>query len=159
MSASRQLLGLAVFVAMVFAVAALGALFTSSAIPEWYAGLRKPSFTPPGWLFGPVWTLLYFSMAVAAWLVWRAGGLGAHRAALALFAVQLALNAAWSPVFFGMHMIGAALAVIAVMWAAIGATIVLFWRVSPAAGMLLVPYELWVTFAAVLNAALWRLNG
>ena len=158
MSTMKSLAALGVFAAIVFAVAGFGALLTTPSIPGWYSNLKRPSFTPPNWVFGPVWTVLYLAMAVAAWLVWRQGGLAAERSAMVLFAVQLALNAAWTPVFFGAHKIGAAFAVIALMWAAILATLVAFWRVTPLAGVLLVPYQLWVTFAAVLNFALWRLN-
>jgi tryptophan-rich sensory protein len=158
MSAIRSLAGLGIFAAVVFAVAGLGALITGPSIQGWYANLKRPRFTPPSWLFGAVWTVLYLTMAVAAWLVWRQGGLAAQRSAMVLFAVQLALNAAWTPVFFGAHKIGAAFAVIVFLWAAILATLVAFWRVTPPAGVLFVPYQLWVTFAGVLNFALWRLN-
>ena len=158
MSTIRSLAGLGIFAAVVFAVAGLGALITGPSIPGWYANLKRPSFTPPNWVFGPAWTILYLTIAVAAWLVWRQGGFTAQRSAMALFAVQLALNAAWTPVFFGAHKIGAAFAVIVFLWAAILATLVAFWRVTPLAGVLFVPYQLWVTFAGVLNFALWRLN-
>ena len=158
MGGAKQAAVLGLFVLVVFAAAGLGSLFTRPAVPGWYASLAKPSFTPPNRVFGPVWTLLYLSMAVSAWLVWRRGGFGAHGAAFALFAVQLLLNASWSPVFFGAHRIGTAFVVIVLMWAAILVTLVAFWRVSRPAGALLVPYQLWVTFAGVLNFELWRLN-
>ena len=106
-------------------------------------------------MFGPVWTVLYIAIAVAGWLVWRRVGWGP---ALAVYAVQLALNAAWTPLFFGAGAYGLALVEILVMWLAIGATVVLFWRVSRPAALLLVPYWAWVTFATALNFAIWRLN-
>ena len=126
---------------------------------SWYATIQKPGFTPPGWVFGPVWTVLYLLMGVAAFLVWQRG-LGSRpvRIALAWFLVQLALNAAWSPVFFGLHRIGPALVVIVLLWVAIVITMYHFFRLSRPAGMLLVPYLVWVSFATVLNASIWHLN-
>jgi len=125
----------------------------------WYPTLVKPAFTPPSWVFGPVWTALYILMGVAAFLVWQKDlGRRAVRVALAWFLVQLVLNALWSPVFFGLHRIGWALVVIVLLWAAMVVTIRCFSRVSGAAALLLVPYLLWVSFATALNAALWRLN-
>ncbi len=138
-----------------FAVASLGAVFMPG---DWYAALRKPAWNPPGWLFGPVWTTLYTMMAVAAWLVWKRGGFVFQRRPLALFLGQLVLNAAWTPLFFGLHRPGMAFAVIILLWLAIAATLVAFRPVSRAAAWLLVPYLAWVGFAAVLNGTLWRLN-
>jgi len=152
----RHLLVLAVFLVLCFAVAGLGRLATTPNIPNWYADLAKPSWTPPDWVFGPVWSVLYLSMAVAAWLVWREGN---ALVSLILFAVQLALNAAWSWLFFRMHSPGAAFVDIVLLWVAIAATTAAFWRRSLAAGLLFVPYLAWVSFAAVLNFAIWRLNG
>ena len=151
-----SLLALAGFLVLCFAVAALGGLTTTPNIPNWYAGLAKPSWTPPSWVFGPVWSVLYLSMAVAAWLVWRKGD---ALMPLILFAVQLALNAAWSWLFFGMHSPSAAFVDIVLLWVAIAATTAVFWRRSPVAGILFVPYLIWVSFATVLNFAIWRLNG
>lgn len=125
---------------------------------EWYASLQKPSWNPPGWVFGPVWTALYTMMAVAAWLVWKRGGFSAQRRARALFCAQLILNAAWTPLFFGLQQPGLAFAEIVVLWLAIAATLVAFHRVSRAAAWLLAPYLAWVSFAAALNFTLWRLN-
>jgi tryptophan-rich sensory protein len=139
------------------AVAAAGSYFTAPEIPTWYAGLNKPAWVPPNAAFPIAWTTLYLLMAVAAWLAWREGGPGAP-AALALFAAQLALNFAWSPLFFRLHWIGLAFADIVVLWVAILATTVQFWRVRPLAGVLLLPYLGWVTFAAALTLAIWRLN-
>jgi len=138
-----------------FGAAAFGGLFPPDA---WYTGLNKPSWNPPAWIFGPVWSALYMTMAVAAWLVWKRGGFSAQRTPLALFLVQLALNAAWSPLFFGLQWPGVAFVEILLLWLAIVATLVSFRRVTPVAGWLLAPYLAWVSLAAVLNFTLWRLN-
>ena len=155
MQLNNQWWMLAGFLVVTFGVATVGGIATSGSVRSWYPTLTKPAWNPPGWVFGPVWTALYAMMAVAAWLVWRQAGWGG---ALALFGMQLALNAAWSPLFFGLHRIDLALGDIVLMWAAIVATMVAFWKVTPAAGWLFVPYLLWVTFATALNFALWRLN-
>jgi translocator protein len=138
---------------------AVGSFATVRSIPTWYKGLAKPSFNPPAWLFGPAWTLLYLLMAVAAWLVWKQGiGAAGVKLALAVFLVQLVLNALWSVFFFGLRSPLAGLVDIIVLWLAIVATIIIFFRVSVPAGVLLLPYIGWVTFAALLNAAILRLN-
>lgn len=138
---------------------AIGSVFTVKSIPGWYATIAKPSFSPPNWVFGPVWATLYTLMGLAAWLVWRQRGTNPNvRAALVLFAVQLVLNAVWSIIFFGAHAIGWAFVEIVALWIAILLTTVWFFRVSHAAGILMIPYLLWVSFAAVLNFSLWRLN-
>ena len=154
-SALRGAAALAVASVACFAVAGAGAWLTSRGLVDWYPALRKPPFNPPDYVFGPVWTALYAMMAVAAWLVWRKAGTGYP---LGLFALQLALNLAWTALFFGLRLPGLAFAEILVLWASIAATVVSFWRVSVPAGALLVPYLLWVGFAAVLNLAIWRLN-
>jgi benzodiazapine receptor len=154
----RSALVLVGFLAVCFAVAGLGGWATASSVQSWYPTLRKPSFSPPDWLFGPVWTALYTMMAVAAFLVWRQAGLNGGRLALGLFAVQLLVNLAWSPVFFGLRQILAGFIVIIVLWVAIAATTIAFSRHSVVAVMLMIPYLLWVTFAGVLNGALWWLN-
>lgn len=138
-----------------FAASAGAAFFPPG---DWYAGLEKPAWNPPAWIFGPVWTLLYVTMAVAAWMVWCAGGWKAQRHALRLFLVQWLLNALWTPLFFGLHRPGLAFAEILLLWAVLVATLLAFARVRPAAGLLLVPYLAWSSFAAVLNFTLWRLN-
>jgi tryptophan-rich sensory protein len=125
---------------------------------DWYASLAKPVWTPPPWVFGPAWTVLYLLMAVAGWMLWRGRAEPEARRALAAFAVQLALNLAWTPVFFGMHAPGAALAVIVALVAAIAWTIALADRASRTAAVLLVPYLGWVCFATALNWAIWRMN-
>ena len=121
----------------------------------WYAALQTPSWNPPPWLFGPAWTLLYTLMAIAAWLVWKRVGFSRP---LVLYFVQLALNAAWTPIFFGAHQLGWALIEIVVMWIAILLTLLSFRRVNPKSGWLFVPYLAWVSFATFLNFTLWRLN-
>jgi tryptophan-rich sensory protein len=151
----RQGLALVGFIALCLAASALGAVVTAPAIPAWYATLAKPSFNPPNWIFAPVWTTLYILMAIAAWLVWRRGKAGA---ALALFAIQLSLNCAWSLLFFGLNRIDLALVDIILLLAAIVATALAFRRHSPAAALLLMPYLAWVSFATVLNFTIWRLN-
>jgi translocator protein len=158
MPARRQVSGFVFWVLVCFVVAGLGGLVTASRIPNWYAELAKPAWTPPGWIFGPIWTLLYFLMAVAAWLVWRQAGASGARLPLGLFALQLALNCLWSVLFFGLQAPGAAAVEIVVLWTAIALTLLAFWRRSQWAGLLLSPYLLWVTFAAALNFAIWRMN-
>lgn len=154
----RGLLALLVLLALAGLVAAIGGLVTAEAIPSWYASLAKPAFNPPNGLFGPVWTLLYAMMSLAAWRVWMRRAFPGARTALAVYGAQLALNLGWSLIFFGLHAIGAALIEIVALFAAIVGTGVLFWRVDRAAGALFVPYGLWVMFASVLNFAVWRLN-
>ncbi len=155
---ARDLMALVAALALCFAVAGLGGYWTSLGLGAWYEGLRKPSWTPPNRVFGPVWTALYAAMAVAAWLVWRRRG--THRVALSLglFGLQLAMNLAWSGLFFALRSPGLAFGEIVPLWAAILATTVAFGRVSWAAGWLMVPYLLWTSYAAALNLALWRLN-
>ena len=152
---ARGTLGFVVILALCLGVSAVGGAVTASSVGSWYPTLAKPAFNPPNWIFAPVWTVLYFMMAIAAWRIWRRGG-GSR--ALSLFALQLALNLAWSIIFFGMHAVGAALLEIAVLLLAILATTVVFWRSDRMAGMLFVPYAAWVAFAAILNAAIWQLN-
>jgi tryptophan-rich sensory protein len=146
--------GLVAFGLAVAAVAALGALAVSGTQSE-YAALERPAWAPPSWLFGPVWTVLYGMIAIAGWLVWRRTGAGAP---LLPYAVQLVLNAAWTPIFFGAGAYGWALVDIVALWCAVAATVVAFRRVSRPAAWLLVPYWLWVTYAAALNASIWWLN-
>jgi len=149
---------LVVFVGLCLAVGALGGWVTADSVKTWYTTINKPSFTPPNWVFGPVWTVLYVLMGIAGWRVWCKARPDQLRVPLALFAVQLALNLAWSVVFFGAHRIGGAVVVIVGLEAAILATMVAFRRIDGLAALLLVPYALWVVFAAVLNIAAWQLN-
>ena len=158
MKKRNQWVGLIVSVLICFAAAGVGSLVTTPQIPTWYAGLQKPEWTPPDWLFGPVWSVLYLMMAVAAWLIWRQNDPSTTRIPLSLFGVQLVLNSLWSVLFFGRQNPGMAAFEIIFLWVAILATLIAFWRRSRWAGALLVPYLLWVSFAAVLNCEIWRLN-
>jgi len=150
---------LSVFIIGCELVGAISGLATAKAIPTWYQGLVKPSFNPPNWLFGPVWTLLYAMMGLAAWLIWSKGWQRADvRLALIIFGIQLALNFAWSFIFFANQNLGAALIEIIVMWLAIALTVVVFYKIDHRAAYLLLPYLAWVSFATLLNYSLWRLN-
>ena len=150
-------MGFIAWLLVVFAAAAVGG-FASANAPAFYEQIVRPSWAPPGWLFGPVWTVLYLFMGIAAWLVWRKHGFARAGAALVLFLVQLAFNALWTWLFFVWRMGGPAFAEILVLWLLIALCIRLFWRVSAVAGALLIPYLAWVTFAAALTLATWRLN-
>ncbi len=141
---------------IVFAVAAIGSFFTADSIATWYASLAKPEFNPPNWLFGPVWTFLYITIAVSLYLVWNKNKL--RGTALYAFALQLALNAAWSVIFFGFHLPFIALLCIILLLFSIAWTIVEFYKVNKTASYLLVPYLVWVTFASVLNYWIVILN-
>lgn len=160
----RAALAGVLFVAIAFAVAALGSTTTVSAVDGWYADAAKPGFTPPNALFGPAWSVLYPLMAVAAWLVWRRVDAAGRRRALATYVVQLALNAVWTPVFFGLFPVlgpaalWLALAVIVALDVAVVIAVVRFARVSRIAAVLLVPYLAWILFATALNAGLAVLN-
>jgi translocator protein len=156
----RKALYLVVAIAVSFLPGAVGSLFTAPAIPVWYAGLVKPAFNPPNWVFGPVWTTLYVLMGIALFLVLKDGSATRRgKTAAGVFAVQLFLNGLWSYIFFGLELPGWAFVEIVALWVSILACLVLFARISRAAGLLLAPYLLWVTFAAMLNGAIWRLNG
>lgn len=157
-SPTRSWLGLAGFLAACLAVSTVGGAITATSVGTWYPTLAKPAFTPPDWLFPPVWTALFVLMGIAAWRVWRRAGWEMGRPALGAFAVQLALNLAWSFLFFGMQWVGAALVEILVLLAAIAWTGARFARIDRPAAILLVPYALWVAFAAVLTAAIWLSN-
>jgi tryptophan-rich sensory protein len=149
--------GLAGWFALTFVAAAIGARASVDA-QSFYAELSQPAWAPPAWLFGPVWTALYALMAIAAWLVWRAHGFAAARIALVLFIVQLACNALWSWLFFAWRRGALAFVEVLILWLLIAATVVAFWRLSKLAGVLLVPYLCWVTFAAALTLAVWQRN-
>ncbi|MDD4179572.1 MAG: tryptophan-rich sensory protein [Candidatus Margulisbacteria bacterium] len=154
-----NIIKLIVSILICFAAAAIGSFATTPSIPTWYAALNKPSFNPPNWIFGPVWTLLYLMMAVAAFLIWQKGWNDPKvRIALMIFLFQLALNSCWSIVFFGWHSLWGAFAVIIFLWLAILATIIKFWPLNPLAGWLLIPYILWVSFASFLNLTVALLN-
>lgn len=149
--------GLAAFGAVVAVAALVGGLAASGAAST-YQALDRPGWAPPSWLFGPVWTVLYALIAIAGWLVWRRHKLVAAHPAMIAYAAQLVLNALWTPIFFAAGRYGLALVDILALWITIGVTIALFWRRSAMAALLLVPYWAWVTFAAALNAAIWRAN-
>lgn len=153
----KQIIGFAAWLVVSFTAAGIGGAASIQAGP-FYTQLIRPEWAPPPNLFGPVWTILYVLMGIAAWLVWRAGGFRAARTALTLFLVQLAVNALWSWLFFGWHLGGLAFADIVLLWVLIVATLVAFWRARPWAGALLIPYLLWVSFASVLNYSVWQLN-
>lgn len=155
----RDILKLVVSIAACLAAGAIGSVFTRSAIPTWYAALEKPAFSPPNWLFAPVWTLLYILMGVAAFLVWRKGLANQQvRVSLIIFLIQLVLNALWSVVFFGLKSPLYGFILIVVLWLAILVTILRFYKISRVASVLMWPYLIWVTFASVLNMSIWLLN-
>lgn len=158
MSVSKQILGLVFFLAICLGVGGIGAMATTPEIDGWYRDLQKPSWNPPSWVFGPVWTTLYILMAVAAWFVWRKQGFKGAELPLSLFGVQLLLNLAWSWIFFHFHKPGWAFAELVILWLFILATVVTFFRMTRTAGLLLLPYLGWTTFASVLNFTIWRLN-
>lgn len=154
----RDLAGLAGFLLLSLAVSALGGLATATSVATWYPTLAKPPFNPPDWIFAPVWTTLYVLMAFAAWRIWRMPASKRRSQALVAYLIQLALNVVWSVLFFSCQAIGMALAEIIVLLAATIVTLVLFWRLNRLAGVLLLPYPVWVAFATVLNVSLWMLN-
>lgn len=154
---NKQIIGFVAWLVVSFIAAAIGSAASIQAGP-FYTQLVRPSWAPPPDLFGPVWTILYALMGIAAWLVWRVGGFRAARTALTLFLVQLAVNALWSWLFFGWHLGGFAFANIVLLWMLIVATLIVFWRVRPLACALFIPYLLWVSFASALNYSVWRLN-
>jgi benzodiazapine receptor len=150
---------LAISIAVSQAAGVIGSIFTARTVSTWYATLSKPAWTPPSWVFGPVWITLYLVMGIAAFLVWRKGlGHEGVRTALVLFLAQLVLNSLWSAAFFGMRSPLAGLVVIIALWLAIVAAIAAFLRVSRRAGLMLIPYISWVSFAAVLNWSVYALN-
>lgn len=157
MTPKRQLLGLAGWLALVFTAAAIGAIASVHA-RDFYAALAQPTWAPPAYVFGPVWSLLYLLMGLSAWLVWREPTARTRRGALALFIAQLAANALWSWLFFAWHQGRWAFLEIVVLWCLIVATLVAFWRIRPLAGALLLPYIAWVSFAMALAYHVWRLN-
>jgi benzodiazapine receptor len=149
------ILGAIGWIVLTFAAAALGARFLPD---EWYRQLNKPTWNPPNSIFAPIWTILYLLMATAAWLVWRRYGIEGALIPLILFVAQLLLNAAWTWLFFGLHRTLGALIDIMVLWMTILATLICFWQLEPLAGILLLPYLVWVSFAALLNGTIWRMN-
>lgn len=158
MTQRMQGIGLVVLIVICLGAGGLGAALTTPEIHAWYRTIVKPSWNPPDRVFGPVWTVLYLMMAVAAWLVWKPAGLRAAAVPLAFFMVQLLLNISWSWIFFRLHQPGWAFVEIVMLWFAITTTMVAFFSRSRLAGWLLVPYLAWVTFASVLNFTIWQLN-
>jgi len=152
---TTSLLVLVGFLAANFATALSGAFFMPG---EWYRGLAKPSWNPPDWAFGPAWAVLYVTIAVSGWMVWREAGFAGAAVPFAIYVVQLLFNAGWSAVFFGMKRMDLAFIEVIGLWLSILATIIAFWPISTAAALLLLPYLAWVTFAATLNFTIWRLN-
>ena len=156
---SRSLVLLVLCIALPLIAGFIGAVFTLPAIPGWYAGLQKPVFTPPSWVFGPVWTVLYVLMGISLWLVIREGWQSrSSRIGVALFIVQLAANVGWSVIFFGLHMLAAAFVEVLVLFCLIAATMAVFLKISRTAGLLLVPYLCWTAFASFLTGMVWVLN-
>lgn len=153
-----QVAGLVVTLAIVALAASLGGWLTSTSLDTWYDGLEKPSWTPSGAVIGSIWTMLYAMMGFAAWLVWRSAGMRVARVALALFGVQLVLNVGWSALFFGARSLTWGLVEIVVLWSAVLATTVAFWRHSRLASALMIPYLVWVAFATYLTFSVWQLN-
>ncbi len=153
----KSSLGLLTWLLVCFAASAIGALASIQA-KSFYAQLTQPAWAPPASVFGPVWSTLFLMMAVSAWLIWNHGGFARQRLALSLFLVQLVINVLWSWLFFAWHQGGLAFLDIILLWVLIGVTLIYFWRVRLAAGILLIPYLLWVSFAAFLNYSVWQLN-
>lgn len=156
-STQKDIFGLIISLLVTFAASAVGAIASVEA-GSFYGQMVQPTWAPPARVFAPVWTALFALMAAAAWLVWRSGDFRSVRFALALYLLQLCLNAFWSWLFFAWHQGALALAEVIVLWVFIATTLIAFWRVRPLAGLLLVPYLAWVSFATALNYALWQLN-
>ncbi len=148
-----------VFILLCQMAGIIGSLFTFDAIPGWYAGLAKPEFSPPNWIFGPVWISLYTIMGISAYLVFKKGFEKKEvKLALTFFGVQLLLNALWSIIFFGLQSPLSALFCILALLCMIIGTVFLFWRISKVAALIMVPYVIWVSFASILNYFIWMLN-
>ncbi len=154
----KDLLALALFVGLCLGIGGLGGAVTAESVTTWYTTLDKPSFNPPNWIFGPVWTTLYVLMGIAAWRVWRAADRDTARGALAVFALQLAVNLGWSVAFFGLRHPGLAVVVILALDLLVLSTALMFRRIDRLAAWLFVPYLAWIAFATALNIAIWRLN-
>lgn len=152
-----QALGLVGWLVASFAAGGLGAIASANA-GAFYSGLSQPSWAPPAWLFGPVWSVLYVLIGLSAWLIWRRHGFSGAASALRLFVTQLLANALWTWLFFKWHLGAAALVEILILWLLIAATASAFWRLERLAALMLMPYLAWVTFAAALTFSLWRLN-
>jgi len=156
--AIRPLIGFAVFLALTLAISMIGGAVTATSVGTWYQDLAKPFFNPPDWVFAPVWSTLFLLMAVAAWRVWRLGGVKVRFRELSVFGFQLALNLGWSVLFFGLRMPSWAFIEMILLFAAIIWMVWSFWHCDQWAGMLLLPYAVWVGFALLLNGSIWYLN-
>jgi len=153
-----HMIKLVVSIALPLGIGAIAGLFTAQAIPDWYATLNKPSFNPPNWLFGPVWTTLYFLLGISFFLIWKIDPSKERNIAISVFLLQLLLNFGWSFFFFYFKMIGCALVEISVLWISIVMMLILFYKIRPIAAYINIPYLLWVTFATILNAGYYILN-
>lgn len=154
----KDVLAFVLLVGLCLGVGGLGGAVTAESVTTWYTTLNKPTFNPPNWIFGPVWTALYILMGIAAWRVWRAADRDTARGPLAVFALQLAVNLGWSVAFFGLRNPGLAVIVILALDLLVLATALMFRRIDRLAAWLLVPYLAWISFATVLNITIWRIN-
>jgi len=155
---ASQIIKLLISLALTLGTGAIAGIFTASAVPEWYAALNRPSFSPPNWLFGPVWTILYILLGISLFLIWNLDASKARNMAILFFVMQLIFNFCWSFIFFYSKMIGFALVEIVVLWIMIIIMMILFYRIKPMAAYINIPYILWVTFASILNGAYYFLN-
>ena len=153
-----ELLSLAICIAIPLIIGSISGIATSGNITTWYAGLNKPSFNPPNWIFGPVWTVLYLLMGISLFLIWRSPAGDARNYALTIFCIQIILNFAWSFIFFHFKQTGWAFVEIILIWLSVLAMIFIFYRISKPSALLQIPYFLWVSFAVVLNGSIWHLN-
>lgn len=153
-----RVFALIAFMVLCLIISAFGGAVTATSVNDWYAALNKPFFNPPDWLFAPVWTVIYFMIAFSGWRVWLKTGIANAKGPFGLYAAQLALNLAWSFMFFGAQSPILGLIDVVILLAVIIANMIAFWKIDRLAGSLLVPYALWVAFATLLNAAIWHLN-
>ena len=156
---AKTLLQIVTFIVAAEIIGITGSVFTISSIPTWYASLNKPSFNPPNWIFGPVWTILYATLGLSAYLIWKKGWVNKDvKITLGIFALQFIVNLKWTFLFFGLHSTLLGLIAIAILWVLIVLTIIKFYQLSKPAGLLMIPYLLWVSFATLLNFYIWKLN-
>jgi len=153
-----RVFALIAFMVLCLIISAFGGAVTATSVNDWYAALNKPFFNPPDWLFAPVWSVIYFMIAFSGWRVWLKTGIATAKGPFGLYAAQLALNLAWSFMFFGAQSPILGLIDVVILLAVIIANMIAFWKIDRLAGILLVPYALWVAFATLLNAAIWHLN-
>ena len=154
----KYLLPLLIFIFIALLAGFIGSFFTTSSISTWYAFINKPLFSPPNWIFAPVWSLLYVLMGISAFLIWQKRDNLKIKPAMIFYGIQLVLNTLWSIIFFGMHNPGLALLGILILWVFISITLIEFYRINKTAGLLFIPYLIWVSFASILNYAIWILN-